>query len=230
MDSKTLNIMDQLAGAVNTARTASKTIYVFKDGDGWGFSGKMPRNQPNFYIVYPDGDFDQLGEVPRISFGDWGEYLSQVEQPPRFALPPAKAEKKGSLVDPAKKIFITYCAFSPFIALAATFIFHHFAPITDFWTLAFYAAAFCSPLSLIFSLSALQKPKNGKIATMCSMLASDSHLMFYGGLWLISFHGSEIVHPVGTAIALMASLLLSGLALLLMYDNDLQNKVIEKTS
>lgn len=227
MDSNILTIMDQLAGAVNIARTTSKMIYVSQDGMGWFYSGKLPAGMNDFYIVYADSSLDQIGSVPRIDLDAWHYHLSQTPPEPTFSKIP---EKKGSILEPFKKYLITYCAFSPYISLAITFLLATFLSVPDFWTLGFYASACCSPLSFIFSLSALQKPKNSRVAVACCMLASDAHLLFYAGLWLISFHGVEIVNPVGTAIAMMASLLMSGLALLLMYDNDLQKKVDGETT
>lgn len=201
-------------------------IYVSRDGMGWFYSGKLPAGMDDFYIVYPDSNLDQIGQVPNIDLDEWYAHLSKTPPEPAFSKTPET--KKGSILDPFKKYLITYSAFAPFIALAITFTLAKFLSVPDFWTLGFYAALCCSPLSLLFSLSALQKPKNSRVAVLCCMLASDAHMLFYAGLWLISFHGTEIVNPVGTAIAMMAALAMSGMALLLMYDNDLQKKVIDE--
>lgn len=59
------------------------------------------------------------------------------------------------------------------------------------------------------------------MATLASMLGSDGHTTLYLGIWLLArdenfFHGNNLIPQFG----LMAALLMTGLGLLLTWDNE----------
>ena len=113
MNPDTSGIIDQIAGAITTAQTTGKMLYVFNDSEGWFYSGKMPENQSNFYIVYSNGSYDRLGNVPELGMSDWNDYYAQFEPQPVI---PAPVKEKRNILSPFKKHFIWYCAFAPYFA------------------------------------------------------------------------------------------------------------------
>lgn len=218
MNPETFNILDQLAGAISLARDTGKMVYVFEENDKWWYCGSMPKHQPSCYIVYPNGDFDQMGAVKKIAMSDWSEYCARVDA--TFTPSPERKKKKAEVnLKGYKKIFVAYCAFAPYFAVAMAMAFEALFGMTNFWQFAFISALACVPLSLVFALVALHRPKDGRIASFASMLAVDAHLLFYGGIWLIAYH-EYLKNDAGVAIGISCSLIMSAISLLMLWDNE----------
>jgi len=213
MTSENKSILENLTDAIALSRSVGRKIYVFKEGAVWGYSGKLPTTATRFYVAYPNCHLEQ-SNCPELFTS---ELPAEVQKAPELTI---KTELKGSkLMNGFKKYFVGYCAFAPHVALILSLWLFHGAnmKIENFWSLSFFICMFCLPLSAIFALIALHRPKDGRIAAMASMLASDAHIIFYGGLWVSAAVMPDSMLMVG---ATMVSLIMSGLALLLLLDNE----------
>lgn len=205
--------------ATNAARSTKRNMYVFFEDDQWWFSGQVPKTANDFYVAYPSGQIDGAGRAPEISLADWGEFFERTGE--RFK-PPARPEKKERVkrfsMKAQKKIFIGYSAFAPYLAMAMTMLFCHMFESSLNFGMMFTCILFTIPLSLVFVLVSLHRPKDPKMAMLASTLALDSHCLFYGHLLY--------VHTIGPAnlasfiYTTMVSMTFSGVALLLIWDNE----------
>jgi hypothetical protein len=211
MSDDILCILNQIAEAKQRARSYGKPVYAYWQDGQWYFGGKVPEESSRYYVAYPDGDLDQSPLAPKITEAEWAEFRK---------LPDADANcwpsgKKPFCAWPmAWRAFLCYCAFAPYCALAfvANFL---FSASVNFWDLAFFSAITCVPLSIVFSLAALYKPKAGAMAAAISMMASDAHMLFYAHLYILSVTNQE----QWFAWTLTASLLMSGISYLFLMDN-----------
>lgn len=228
MAPETEPILEQLYEAISGARSYGKTMYVYHADGQWFYSGKLPCDAKDYYIVYPNGETDRSDCVPAFSKEDLTAFAIKTARPPafvpegtkakKFKKPiklsknrPPKIEKEENWMPIKKKIFLCYCAFAPFFAAAFALLL--FRGAQSVLTIAL----FCLPQSVFFALVALHRPKNPNKAYIASWLSADSHLLLYGLLWL------QVVEPVGYLpyiIMTMFSLLLAGIAVLILWDND----------
>ena len=218
MKNQKIAILENMNEAISMARERRQPMYVFYSDGYWCFSGKLPIEADYFYIAYPNGNMDQSGKAPYITNEEWQDYWLMYT--PKFNLPQAlgpKPPKESWIMTNFKKIFSGYCAFAPFIALAMTFILSHFTQINDFWKFAIAICMVTIPMSVIFVLIGLIKARSTKIAIVATTLASDGHLLFYASLWALEkqMYNSDLM-----VITLVASMLMAGAALLLIWDNE----------
>jgi len=233
MNKNTVVIMEQLGEATNIARSNNCVVYVFREDENWFISGKMPLAK-QFYIAYPNGQFDKSPEAPELTPEDWSLYWDHYDPSFRFVpaqLPSTKSMpclflrklqslyKRGiSEMEGKKKILLAYAAFAPHLATAMAFLLYTVAKLPSIWSMAWIAATVNIPFSILFVLAAIHRPKDGRIAAVASTFALHSHIMFFGHLYYLSVVGSP--EPGIFPVTLMASLMLSGVALLLLWDND----------
>lgn len=215
-------LMEQLFEAINCARLSKKTMYVFFDEGRWWYSGKLPKYSVNFYIAYATGEADRSGDTEEITAEAWNAFFVQSKKKFRKPVKIRKKNKKRSrFVSKCKKMFLGTCAFSPYIAIAiSTILFHLLGKPVD-WSITFVMALAMSPLSLMFILVALHKPKNGRIASLASNVAINAHTIIF--LQLMAMRECSQFELITKMFpwAIMLSMLMSGVALLLMYDNEI---------
>ncbi len=211
MTSDENSILENLTDAIALSRSVKHKIYVFFDGQNWGYSGKLPPEANRYYVAYPNGKLDQ-SNCPEI-------FPTSLEPNDAVEVIVKHENKVLKFMNGIKKYFIGYCAFSPYIALIFCLLFFHRTngDLQDFFKLAFTVCLFCVPLSATFALIALHRPKSSRIAAMASMMASDSHIIFYSGLWAAATISPNPNIMIG---ATMLSMLLAGIALLFLWDND----------
>lgn len=81
-------IIEQLVEATNGARDSGRTQYVFNQDGQWWYSGKLP-DVHEFYIAYPNGEFDKSRAAMEITPSDWNEFLKTTD----VKFKPAKGKK-----------------------------------------------------------------------------------------------------------------------------------------
>lgn len=211
MTSQMKDMLENIESASALAQREKRVVYAFNDQGVWGFSGKLPESLNSYYVLYPNGEIDK-SNLPQVT-------LTRETQPQSTT--PVTAEEKGLLSNLMKKswkIFIGYCAFAPFVALSLTLLFSQAIPnFQNVLNFAFFSCMFCLPLSAVFALISLVRPKSAWISTFCSILATDAHSLFYVCLWLVCQQGLD---PMILFFGTMGSIIMSGLALLFIWDNE----------
>lgn len=209
----TVIILEQLSEATRIAKAENKPIYVYRDHFQWFISGKMPA-AAEYYIAYPNGQFDKSPEAP-----DLERDQKAINPPMPITRSSLKTFIKGfDSMDSRKKIFIGLCAFAPYLMTALSFLFSPGDP----WKMAWITSLMAMPLSVFFSLVAIYKPKDGRIASIASTLASNGHLIFYAHLYYLVVINEQ--DPGVFPVTLTAALMMSGVGLLLIWDNDVVEK------
>jgi hypothetical protein len=233
MTTETQNILDQLAEAINSARSTGKIMYVFRDDDRWWYCGRLPYNAVDYYIAYPTGHSDRSTIAPDIAAEDWDAYWQAHGGKPAFTCPKTRSRKKKNSPQTKpgrfkfimnfaqmKRFFITYCAFAPHVALSLCFAACCIMGMTTaaMWNMALPVCLVCVPLTLLWVLSALHHPKSEKLGLIGATLATEAHFAFYVHLALIGTNGTA--DNTLFLFTFMGSLAFSGVALLLLWDND----------
>lgn len=214
------DLIETMSASIAFARDKGQMMYVFKQDGTWYYSGKLPLATTSFYLVYPNGRLDKSENAPEIPFSSPPEKMTYPQGRKQFMaqVEPSNKEKLGKiLMTAAKKIFIGYCAFAPFFAFALSFLFSNMVRVNDLWGFSFMTAMFCVPFSFVFALVSLHRPKSARIAAVASALASDAHMFFYGHLWFMTVSAIDPGWMIGTT---MVSIMMSGIALLLIWDNE----------
>lgn len=235
MKTETTHILDQLAEAINAARSTGKIMYVFREEDRWWYCGRLPYEVAEYYIAYPTGHSDRSSSAAEITCEDWNHYWQSRGGKPIYALPQVRGRKKAAAAqqkekeqrrypmnfDQMKRYFITYCAFAPHLALAACMVVCRLLDMnsTSTWSMALPVCLVCVPLTLLWVLSALHRPKSETLGIIGATLAIEAHFAFYVHLALIS---TSATSDSGLFLfTVIGSLAFSGVALLLLWDNQL---------
>lgn len=223
MKSETYTILDQLSEATNGARAAGKLMYVFREKGRWWFCGKLPSGARDFYVAYPSGHSDRSESAPIITGGDWNDYWDRCGKVPAFVQPrvPKKRQRSGMDMAVAKKYFMSYCAFAPQIAFLLCVLFSKMIlpRSSEMWSLALPVCLVCMPITFVWVLAALYKPKSESIGVLGATLAVNGHFAFYGHLGYIALKPAAEASTM-FCVTIMASLACSGIALLLLWDNE----------
>ena len=216
-------ILDQLSEATNGARTAGKLMYVFRERGRWWFCGKLPDGARDFYVTYPSGHSDRSDTAPEITGCDWNEYWDRSGKVPAFVQPrmPKRRQRLGLDMAVAKKYFMSYCAFAPQIAFLLCMLFSKMILPrgSEMWALAMPVCLVCLPVTFIWVLAGLYKPKSEAMGVLGATLAINGHFAFYAHLCYITL--KPPAEPTELfCLTIMASLVCSGIALLLLWDNE----------
>lgn len=220
MEQKTYHLMEQLIEAANSARSSRRNMYVFLEDGKWWFSGQVPESATDFYVAYPSGQIDGAGNAPNIGPTDWNEFFEmsgETFKPPVIPVSKKiKAERRFQVTQ--KKIFVGYSAFAPYIAMAMAMCFSRLFESSLNMPLLFMSIIVTIPLSVVFVLVSLFRPKDPKTAMLAAMLALDAHTMFYGHL--VYLHSTNAQNLMPFVFTTMVSMGFSGIALLLIWDNE----------
>lgn len=222
MTTEVRSILEQLVEASTNANDTHSPHYVFLDQGQYWICGKLPEGIESFYVAYPDGIFDQSAQAQEIPPQDFEEFLKETGLAlPKKPKPIKRTEIFKKIMIYAKKLFLGYCVFAPFISLALLCTFFRSDELPR---AALMIILPCAPTSFLFILLALQKAKSERIAILTTSLASTAHLGIYFGAWAwrLLENPSRFVssHSLAITFGMVAALLMSGAALVLTFDND----------